>query len=64
MHCVGPEEAGRLVRIVSRAAYGPGEPEKEDMRFVREIYFRAAEEIKGTLKRGRRLLFRYLEAFF
>lgn len=64
VHCVEQEEAGRLVRIVSRAAYGCGEPEKEDMRFVRELYFRTAEEIKGTLKRGRRLRFRYLKAFY
>lgn len=64
VHCVGQEEAGRLVRIVSRAAYGRGEPEKKDMRFVREIYFRIAEEIKGTLNRGRRLRFRYLKAFY
>ena len=64
VHCVGPEEAGRLVRIVSRAAYGPGEPEKEDVRFVREIYFRTAAEITGIMKRGKRLRFRYQKAFY
>lgn len=62
--CTEPGDAQRLVQIVSRAAYGRGEPSKEEEAFVKRIYFSTGEWLTGELKGFRRFQFRYLKAFF
>lgn len=62
--CTEPGDAQRLVQIVSRAAYGRGEPSKEKEAFVKRIYFSTGEWLTGELKGFRRFQFRYLKAFF
>lgn len=62
--CTEPGDAPRLVQIVSRAAYGRGEPSKEEEAFVKRIYFSTGEWLTGELKGFRRFQFRYLKAFF
>ena len=58
------EEVKRLQDIVSLAAYGDGPPKPEEESFVWIMYERCAERVYKSLKRHRRILFRYWKTFY
>lgn len=58
------EDTKRLQDIVSLAAYGHEPPKPEEESFVQNMYERCAERVYKTLKRHRKILFRYWKAFY
>lgn len=60
---ISREESENLIELVNQAAFSEKSLEKDEVKRIRNIYFRVAETLYRQLSPIRKLLFKYLYTY-